>query len=179
MKRTFFICIIYFFINGCNCATIEEKFSEIRNKDYSSISGMEIRRQSQRRVIITYNGHKFVAKQSLIDPSVIKWSETVAGESLVVLPFSERIYSKALTIFSALSANWLKVDMNENVFIEIPRNYKYTDFFIRVQPGYSIDELLMDRYLPKESIVYNIDNWYMFRLNKNEVALNEQLTEQK
>ena len=98
---------------------------------------------------------------------------------LLLITAINSLPSKALTIFSALSANWLKVDMNENVFIEIPRNYKYTDFFIRVQPGYSIDELLMDRYLPKESIVYNIDNWYMFRLNKNEVALNEQLTEQK
>lgn len=159
---------------------IEEKFSEIRNEDYSSISGMEIRRLGQRRVVINYNGHRFVAKQGLIDPSVIKWAETAAGDSLVVLPFSERIYSKALTIFSALSANWLKVDMNGNVFIEIPWNYKYTDCFIRIQSGYSIDEILTNICLPEESIGYNnVDNWYMVRLNKRKVGLNEQSTKQK
>lgn len=179
MKRTVFICISCLFINGCNYTTIEEKFSEIRNEDYSSVTGMEIRRQGRHSVVITYNGHKFVAKQGRIDPSVIKRAETVAGDSLVVLPFSERKYSKALTIFSTLSASWLKVDMNGNVFIEIPWNYKYTDCFIRVQPGCSIDELLTNICLPEESMVCNTDNWYMFRLNKNEVGLNEQLTNQK
>lgn len=155
--------------------SIEEKFSEIRNEDYSSISGIEIRKLGRHHVVITYNDHKFVAKQGRVDPSEIKWSETVSGDSLVVLPFSERIYSKALTIFSKLSASCLKVDMNENVFIEIPRNYKYIDYFIRMQPGCSIDEFMTNMCLPEESTTY-IDNWCMFRFNKNEVRFNEQLT---
>lgn len=157
------LCII---VCGCNQRIpIEEKFKEIRNADYSSSAGFEIDMDMRHwtRYIVTFDGNTFFVWHGVLwNKGKVKEIASL-GDSVVVLPYSRLAELEvAIGKMVDLSLNCLRVDEFFNVYLRLYWNDQCIYDFIRVQPGYSLEEV-KERFCRNEDYVLYEDNWYVHK----------------
>ena len=159
----FSLCII---VCGCNQRKpIEEKFKEIQNADYSSSVGYEIDMDMRHwtRYIVTFDNNTFfVWHGGLWNRGKVKEIASL-GDSVVVLPYSKLAELEvAIGKMVELSLNCLRVDESCNVYLKLYWNDQCIYDFIRVQPGFTVDDV-KERFCRNEDYVLYKDNWYVHK----------------
>ncbi len=163
MKINICVLSIFFLVFGCNRMPIEEKFEEIKNTDYSDLSGISIGMRDRQCVVVRYDDIVFMMRHRYDKPSEIRSLLTTFDDSIIIMPFSDRKrFEKALNVFGDLSVTNMIIDENANVYIKLYWNDQCIYDFIRVQPGYSLDDVKERFNLDEDYVLYE-DNWYVHK----------------
>lgn len=166
MRQLILILSLCIIVYGCNKRIpIERKFKEIQSADYSSASGFEIDMDMRHwtRYIVTFDNNTFLVWHgSLWNRAKVK-EIAVWEDSVVVLPYSRLAeLENAIGKMVDLSLNCLRVDEFCNVYLKLYWNDQCIYDFIRVQPGYSLDDVKERFHLDEDYVLYE-DNWYVHK----------------
>lgn len=166
MRSTIIFSVAIFLLSGCmDRMSISEKFTELRDADYSSFHKMSITVRDWQCVEVVYDSLVMCVNHRLWNMSEIKRIVTLEGEDIVIMPIAEYNNLKdALKVFEDLSLTSLKADEEGNLLMTIPWNDRYTYYFLRLNPGSSLDEVKVKFGEVNENYSNYDGFWYMRRV---------------